>query len=560
MPAGDENRIPVLIKFSHGLGDAVQATVVLKHLAAAHPDWAVDVWSLRGKHSAFHGLCRRSYHDQESRPPESTYARVFDLGWYENYNRYGNRPNSKITNCLAEVFGVPYDPALGRYEIRPTAEAVAAAESYLRSLGLRAGLGGRYPVALFHYQGNTSGEKKNLPHEDVAVAVGAALEAGLTPIVLDWDHRSPLPDGQRVFCPRVGPDDPWGGFGSGDCGVLAALIARSSIFVGIDSGPGKCASATDTPTVIAWTGHHPMQFHDPAANTLHLIPTRHRELPPMENSAVARYFEEHYRYACYGPRELASRLAGEVWQVAGQKACEAGPGLSWLAGFQVPARRPEQSWVIINDVYLNDGYKTHLRPPRSGAEYVLDVGANVGCFAALWHRRNPSAQIACIEVQPKLCEALRANVGDYARIFHAACHYDTDDLLLLDSIEGDGFSTGGSRVVHRAEWEAVTDPQYLKLDTPLERMTVEGVMEVMGWDRLHVLKLDCEGSEYSILDNFDLSLVHTLFVESHGSARWRELLARRFAGWDVGHMSRSPCGEFEVWHLVSPTFDSRFTD
>jgi FkbM family methyltransferase len=555
-----DGRYPVLIKFWHGLGDAVQATVVLKHLAAARPDWTVDVWSKRGKHSAFHGLCRRSYHDQENHPPQSAYARVFDLGWYENYNRYGDRPNSKITNCLAEVFGIPYDPALGRYEVRPTAEALRAAETYLRSLGLEPGPDGRFSVALVHYEGNTSQEKKNLTHEEAAVAVGAALETGLTPVILDWDRRSPLPDGKRIFCPGVGPDDPWGGFGSGDCGVLTALIARAAVFIGIDSGPGKCASATETPTVIAWTRLHPMQFHDPAPNTLHLIPTWHRELPPMENAAVARYFETHYRYACYARGELASRLASEVWGVAGLPASEVGPGLSWLAGFRVPARRPEQSWVIISDVFQNDAYKTHLRPVRSGAENVLDVGANIGCFAALWHRRNPDARIACVEVQPTLCRALRANAGDYVRLFEAACHYGEEELFLLDSVEGEGLSTGGSRVVGRKELDSESDPQYLKQPAPLAKVTVEDIMREMGWDRLHVLKLDCEGSEFSILEHCDLSRVHTIFVESHGAERWRELMSRRFAGWDIGHMSRSPCGQFENWHLVSPTFDSRFPD
>ena len=49
----------MLIKFPHGLGDAVQFTVVLKHLAKAYADWAVDVVSKRGKHTAFRGLCRQ---------------------------------------------------------------------------------------------------------------------------------------------------------------------------------------------------------------------------------------------------------------------------------------------------------------------------------------------------------------------------------------------------------------------------------------------------------------------------------------------------------------------
>ncbi len=37
----------VLIEFAHGLGDAVQFSVVLKHLRKYKPDWNIDVWGLR---------------------------------------------------------------------------------------------------------------------------------------------------------------------------------------------------------------------------------------------------------------------------------------------------------------------------------------------------------------------------------------------------------------------------------------------------------------------------------------------------------------------------------
>jgi len=46
----------VLIKFRHGLGDAVQLTAVLSHLSHYHPDWQVDVAALAGKQSAFYGV------------------------------------------------------------------------------------------------------------------------------------------------------------------------------------------------------------------------------------------------------------------------------------------------------------------------------------------------------------------------------------------------------------------------------------------------------------------------------------------------------------------------
>src|SRR6516165_5229952 len=102
----------ILLDFPHGLGDCVQFSVVLKHLRRHRSGWQVDVRMGRGKHSAAGGLCRHVFHDQEPQP-NGMYDTRATLGWYENYNRYSDRPNSKITNCLHEVFGIDYDPSLG---------------------------------------------------------------------------------------------------------------------------------------------------------------------------------------------------------------------------------------------------------------------------------------------------------------------------------------------------------------------------------------------------------------------------------------------------------------
>jgi RHS repeat-associated protein len=176
----------ILVRFTHGLGDAVQLTVVLRHIQKYQPDWLVDVFSLRGKHSAFYELCRRSYHEQEVERADGPYATQYDLGWFENYNGYTDRPNSKVTNCLQEVFHIPYDPDLGRYQVRVSQAARERAAGYLESIGCscvereapsaerradgaaRSGLCAPcYNAVLFHYQGNTSGDRKNLTHEQV---------------------------------------------------------------------------------------------------------------------------------------------------------------------------------------------------------------------------------------------------------------------------------------------------------------------------------------------------------------------------------------------------------
>ena len=45
--------------------------------------------------------------------------------------------------------------------------------------------------------------------------------------------------------------------------------------------------------------------------------------------------------------------------------------------------------------------------------------------------------------------------------------------------------------------------------------------------KAHVLKVDVEGSEYSILRGCGLGRVHTIFLESHGHARFQQLLRER---------------------------------
>jgi FkbM family methyltransferase len=545
----------VLIHFTHGLGDAVQLTCVLQHLRKYRPDWELYLQALRGKHSAGYGHCRRVWHDQEPQPDHAFFDRVFRLGWYENYNGYPDCPNTKVTNCLREVFGIQPDPALLRYRLHVGEEVVRATGRYLEGIGCQQLPGGRYNAAAIHYQGNTSTGKKNLTHEEASALCEVVIDAGQVPVVLDWDRRSPLPDGRRVFNPGVHPDDVWGGFGSGDAERIAALVGQCSLFVGIDSGPQKCAGATDTPAIGVWKSHSPVQFMDLCDNFTHLVPDDFHRTPPCQNRAVAAYFVNHYRFRTYGPGGLVPALNDLALEMLGQGPQEGKPGLVRLAGFWVPVFRPEQSWVIVEDVYLNDAYKTHLRPRKRGPEYVVDLGANVGCFARLWHERNPQAQVVCVEVCPELIPALTANVGAYAAVEQAACHYGEGDLFLLSTFTEEGRSTGGSRVVTGAELEGERDPQYRKVRTPLRKVTLEEIMAAHRLPRIDVLKLDVEGSEYSILEHAPLDRVGTIFLESHGAERFRDLLRRKFTGWDVGHMSRSgEGGNFENWHLVNPNF------
>ena len=101
------------------------------------------------------------------------------------------------------MFGIKPDPELLRYEIHVSPESHRVAGEYLHRICNGRKLGERYPAVVIHYQGNTSAEKKNLSHEDVKLLCQELIRAGYVPVILDWDRRSPLPDGKRIHNPHV---------------------------------------------------------------------------------------------------------------------------------------------------------------------------------------------------------------------------------------------------------------------------------------------------------------------------------------------------------------------
>ncbi len=316
--------IRILLNFPHGLGDVVQSSVIITHLKKYRPNWTVDYKCGHGKHTAVQHLVNRIFTDKGEQPNDEDYKTIVDIAFYENYLHEEGVPNSKVVNCLKEVFGLKYDHELSRYDIKIGFVVEERAEKYLQSIGCKRtenfafpAYHGPYNAVIIHPQGNTSQHKKNLADWQVKRIIEVVLSANRIPIVLDWDNRCKLIDQRTVFNPGCHADDIWGGFGSGDAETIAALISLSELFIGVDSGPGKVASATETPSLICWHGHHPIQFHDPAPNTVHLVPDHHRKMTPVDDRpGIYEYFERAYRFRTYaggmgGLAQAAAEWVGE---------------------------------------------------------------------------------------------------------------------------------------------------------------------------------------------------------------------------------------------------------
>jgi ADP-heptose:LPS heptosyltransferase len=302
----------ILIKFRHGLGDAVQLTTVLQHLAHYHPDWNVDVAALVGKHSLFHRLCRQASILRHAPVRSGIYSRVFDLAWHESPACYPDCPSTKAERSLKEDFGLKPVAKLCTYKVLPGENAIERASAYLAQVcRCEPDQDKRYPAVLIHYQGNTAVERKNLTHEIAARLCATVLEAGFVPVILDWDSRSPLPDGKKIHNPHS-KLELWGKTGTGDGETLAALIQLSTLMIGVDSGPLHAAGATSTPAIGVWLGHHPLHYFGHADNVTHLVPEDHARLLRDGRAAGEAYFRAHYRF--HGYKDLAGELNAQVRQ------------------------------------------------------------------------------------------------------------------------------------------------------------------------------------------------------------------------------------------------------
>jgi FkbM family methyltransferase len=263
---------------------------------------------------------------------------------------------------------------------------------------------------------------------------------------------------------------------------------------------------------------------------------------------AAEYFDEHYRWMPYTDLEETLLEQVRTLQIRVPPELSGGPeNMIQNGAFWVRVENAAQDMVIVRDIYYEDAYRTNLIRERiERASFVVDVGAHIGCFAKRIHEMNPKCRIICVEACEENLPALRKNVGDFATIVHAVCTYEKGPLVLFNAYYPNCLSTGGSMVMA----ESTPDQLNYTREPVRNRTTLEQLMWPWCFDHIDLLKLDCEGSEFSILSNTtSLRKIGFIVGEYHGAARWEQLRMDRFpeSEWDYGHMSQS--GDLGNFHL-----------
>lgn len=154
----------------------------------------------------------------------------------------------------------------------------------------------------------------------------------------------------------------------------------------------------------------------------------------------------------------------------------------------------------LGKIFFDDCYFLEQMP--SSTSSVLDVGANVGLFSLVARHRFPAAKIHCYEPNPKVQTYLTNNLADLdVQVFPEAVgmHSGVVDLeMRQNSLHS---------ITKQSENGSIS---MTGLDLAIDR--IGGSVDL--------LKLDCEGAEWPILDEaISLLKVRDLVFEFHLWAR-----------------------------------------
>jgi FkbM family methyltransferase len=157
----------------------------------------------------------------------------------------------------------------------------------------------------------------------------------------------------------------------------------------------------------------------------------------------------------------------------------------------------------IAEIAEHDCYQLeHIDFSNSADSLVLDIGAQVGTASVVISRLH-RGKFLCFEPVPDNCRFLRMNL-DANKVSDAA--------IVQAAVMGqDGFAEfeidPNSSVAGRAVGLMATDPRVFSQSLRVPAVTLRTALKDYPTQPIHLIKMDCEGGEYSIVDQLTPDLL-----------------------------------------------------
>lgn len=161
---------------------------------------------------------------------------------------------------------------------------------------------------------------------------------------------------------------------------------------------------------------------------------------------------------------------------------------------------------IFWEIFIDRCYDVDINPPPS---VIVDVGANVGLFALRMKQLYQEARVWCFEPLQSNTERLKRNIASSGVTGITIHRLGVSDLRAEVPIFIHPSNTGGHTLI-----KSVAHPQAsTQLITVIP---ISDVFEIIGTERIDLLKLDCEGAEKQIILNLtkdDAKSIGTIIYE-----------------------------------------------
>jgi len=191
------------------------------------------------------------------------------------------------------------------------------------------------------------------------------------------------------------------------------------------------------------------------------------------------------------------RVAGQL--LTGRKTFSIRlPGYShpiWVRGGTSDVETFEK--VFIREEYKHDPI---------GAEFIIDLGSNVGYSVLFFAQLYPNAQLYCVEPEASNFAMLKKNIQYCPNVmpFQAGVWSAKTRLVIADQAA--------------EKWATQVRPAAADTEGAVESVTIPELLEKAGRSRIDLLKIDIESAEKELfLTGTDawLGKVHVLIIELH---------------------------------------------